>query len=301
MKTILLTGASGFTGQHLIKHANSLGYNIVALCHKEKEYVKGCSEIIVADLGDKPTLKRELARIKPDFVIHLAAISFVAHGNVKDIYSTNLIGTVNLLDCLIELSFPIQKVLIASSGNVYGNNSQLPISENMLPSPVNDYAVSKYAMELAVQLRFSELPIILVRPFNYTGYGQAEHFLIPKIVHAFKQNNKTIELGNLDVARDFSDVRDVVAAYTKLLESNVHSEVFNICTGKAISLLCVVEMLDVLAGYKIDVSVNPEFVRENEIKELYGNNQKLVDVIGEYQNYQFADTLQWMYQHGVSS
>jgi nucleoside-diphosphate-sugar epimerase len=294
-KKILLTGASGFTGQHFITLANSLGYQCVALCHKSTDQVNGCTDVIVADLANKTVLKEKLAKIKPDYVVHLAAISFVAHSDAALIYQTNLQGTINLLDSLIELKHPVKKVLLASSGNVYGNNEQLPIDELMPASPVNDYGVSKYAMELAASVRFNQLPIIMIRPFNYTGVGQADNFLIPKIVSAFKKKESAIELGNLDVARDFSDVRDVVSVYLKLLESDVKSEVFNVCTGKATSLLDVISMLNNLAGYQINVSVNPDFVRENEIKKLFGSNKKLVGVIGEYQDYQFEDTLQWMY------
>jgi len=295
-KKILISGASGFTGRHFIQLANKLGYQCIALCHRENDIISGCSDVVVADLTNKDELKCQLLKVKPDFIVHLAAISFVKHGNVADIYQTNLLGTVNLLDCLIELDYPINKVLLASSGNVYGNNTQLPILECSQPEPVNDYAVSKCAMELAAKVRFEKLPIVVTRPFNYTGVGQAEHFLIPKIVKAFKARMSELELGNLDVARDFSDVRDVVSAYIKLLESDACSEVFNICTGKATPLLTVVERLKELADYPIEVKVNPDFVRENEIKELYGTNKKLVDAIGDYQQHCFEDTLKWMYE-----
>lgn len=294
-KKILLTGASGFTGRHFIKLANQLDYECIALCHKSTDRVEGCTQVYIANLANKVELKKHLAFIQPDYVVHLAAISFVAHGDVSDIYQTNLIGTLNLLDSLIELAFPLKKVLIASSGNVYGNNENLPINENMTPTPANDYAISKYSMELAARLRFKKLPLVIVRPFNYTGVGQAEHFLIPKIVSAFKRNDKSIKLGNLDVSRDFSDVRDVVSAYIQLLESDISSEQFNICTGKSTSLLAIISMLNNLAGYEIDVNVHSDFVRGNEIKELYGDNKKLISTIGLYSKYDFESTLKWMF------
>lgn len=294
-KKILITGASGFTGRHFIFLANTLGYDCVALCHTKQESVEGCSATFIADITNKKQLKEQLAIIQPDYVVHLAAISFVPHGDVADIYQANLIGTTNLIDCLIELHLPLKKVLIASSGNVYGNNVDLPINETMLPTPINDYGVSKYSMELAVKLRFDKLPIIMIRPFNYTGDGQAEHFLIPKIISSFKSKDKYIELGNLDVSRDFSDVRDVANAYIKLLESDARSDIYNVCTGKSISLLSIISILNELAGYTIAVKVNPDFVRENEIKELYGDNKKLTQIIGKYIEYEFHETLAWMY------
>ena len=299
-KTILLTGAAGFTGQHFIDLAIQSGYRCVAMFHKEQDRaanVKDYAEGIVADLTDKARLKAQIAQVAPDMVVHLAAVSFVAHDDISDIYRTNLLGTINLLDSLIELELPLDKVLLASSGNVYGNTTELPIHEGLPVAPANDYGVSKCAMEMAAQIRSERLPIIIARPFNYTGIGQAEHFVVPKIVAAFRRGERSIELGNLDVARDFSDVRDVVGAYLKLLESDVKTGLFNLCSNKAISLLEIIEQLDALANYQMKVNVNPAFVRTNEIKTLYGDNQKLTDVIGQYQHYQFSDTLKWMFHN----
>jgi nucleoside-diphosphate-sugar epimerase len=247
------------------------------------------------DLLDFARVKQVLNKMQPDYVVHLAAISIVGHGSAEDIYRNNVVGTTNLLDGIIDQCPNIQKVLVASSGNIYGNADRLPIIETASYKPENDYAVSKCAMELAVNVRFSRLPIVITRPFNYTGVGQAEHFLVPKIVKAFKAGQTLIELGNLDVARDFSDVRDLVSAYIRLLESDSYSEAFNICSGQSISLLSIIDSLNELAGYQISVTVNPNFVRTNEIKELYGSDKKLTKLIGRYRKFCFDDTLAWMY------
>jgi nucleoside-diphosphate-sugar epimerase len=185
--------------------------------------------------------------------------------------------------------------LIASSANIYGSAASLPITENTAPQPANHYGVSKYAMEMAVA-QFTDLPIVLVRPFNYTGIGQHESFLIPKIVNAYKQMQPEIQLGNLDVSRDFSDVRDVVDAYLKLLELPAPAPVYNICSGVPTSLLSIVNSLNEIAGYKISVATNPDFVRANEIKELYGSCQLLEESIGSFRKHNIRETLQWMYQ-----
>ena len=105
-------------------------------------------------------------------------------------------------------------------------------------------------MELATRL-YEDLPIVLSRPFNYTGRGQSPNFLLPKIINAFKDSKRAIELGNLDVSRDFSDVRDVVAAYLRLRETDIPAPAYNICSGTATSLLSVIETLNELAGYDI--------------------------------------------------
>jgi nucleoside-diphosphate-sugar epimerase len=143
---------------------------------------------------------------------------------------------------------------------------------------------------------FRRMPIVVTRPFNYTGPGQATHFLIPKIVNHLRDRAAFIELGNLDVFRDFSDVDDVVAAYMALLESGVRSEVVNICSGQGIALLDVVRIMNQLAGYEIEVRVNPEFVRENEVPRLVGNNAKLRSLVELPAVRPFAETLKRMYE-----
>ncbi|NVK02939.1 MAG: GDP-mannose 4,6-dehydratase [Oceanospirillaceae bacterium] len=187
--------------------------------------------------------------VQPDYVVHLAAVSFVNHHNVSDIYVANIVATTNLLDALISQNTKVKKVLIASSGNVYGNPIGLPIDEKAQFIPENDYGVSKVAMEYAARLRMRRLPIVIARPFNYTGFGQSEKFLVPKIVAAFKRHDPVLELGNLDVARDFSDVRDVVSAYVRILRSNVEGEVFNVCSGKSVPLREVIRICNKLTGH----------------------------------------------------
>ncbi len=293
---ILVTGASGFTGRHFIRNATAAGYQCLALCQHEGAQLLDVEKIYTGDLSDRSAINDLLSVARPDYVVHLAAVAYVADGNMKNMYLSNVVGTANLLDALNRCALPVKKILLASSGNVYGNATDLPISEQHPPVPVNDYGVSKYAMELAVRIHMKDLPVIILRPFNYTGKGQSENFLIPKIVAAFKRRDKTIELGNLDVARDFSDVRDVVQAYLKLLESPVRSGIFNVCSGHSIFLHEVLRKLSEIAAYDIDVNVGHQLVRENEIKVLYGTEDKLRNIIGEYRRYSFDETLHWMYQ-----
>ncbi len=151
-------------------------------------------------------------------------------------------------------------------------------------------------MEHMARLWNDRLPIIIARPFNYTGRGQAEHFLLPKIVSHFRRNERRIELGNLDVARDFSDVRVVAFAYRKLIELAPAGETFNVCSGVAHRLDEVLLMMSEIAGYTIDVTVNPAFCRGNEIKTLVGNNTKLTRLIGESRHISLSETLRWMMQ-----
>lgn len=278
---ILLTGADGFTGQYFTKLAKSMGHVIVPL---------------MANLNNIKSLNDEVLLVKPDAVLHLAAISFVGHENDEEFYRVNVIGTTNLLNSLALLMPHKPRVLISSSANVYGTPVVEIIDELVKPEPINHYAASKLAMEFMVKTWFDKLPIIITRAFNYTGVGQHENFLIPKIVAHFKRGDKAIELGNLDVSRDFSDVRDVVSAYLKLLESDKHSLIVNVCSGNTTSLHEVIHKVNNIAGYEIEVRVNPAFVRPNEITRLCGNNNYLKSLIGYSPKYHFDQTLLSMFE-----
>jgi nucleoside-diphosphate-sugar epimerase len=228
-------------------------------------------------------------------VIHLAAVTYVPHGDVAEIYLTNVVGTRNLLDALARQASIPEKVVLASSANVYGNAAGDALDEKTAFSPENDYAVSKVAMEYMARTWSNRLPISIVRPFNYTGVGQATKFLIPKIVTHFQQQKAGIELGNTDVTRDFSDVRFVAKAYHALVESGGVGEAYNICSGQGHSLRQIIEAMNEIAGYEIAVTVNPDFVRANEVKQLVGSNRKLLQLDSSLRVIPIRDTLQWMY------
>lgn len=291
-KTVLITGARGFTGQRLRAHLQTAGWRVVGLDRGPASGVDDFS----ADLARPEQLRAVLETVQPDYVIHLAAITFVPHGDPLEMYQTNLFGTLNLLDAILAVGLSPRKVLIASSANVYGNPPIEVLDETVCPAPVNHYANSKLAMEHMARTYQDRLPILITRPFNYTGLGQANHFLIPKIVDHYRRRQATIELGNLDVIRDFSDVRFVVDAYRRLLDSDVTGETVNICSGAGIALGEIIERMNRIAGYAIEVRVNPAFVRVNEVRRLIGDNHKLRRLIGELPEYSIDDLLISLYQ-----
>jgi nucleoside-diphosphate-sugar epimerase len=170
------------------------------------------------------------------------------------------------------------------------------LDEQTPPAPANDYAVSKLAMEHMARLWMDKLPVIITRPFNYTGVGQHENFLLPKIVAHFRSKSPDIELGNLHVWRDFSDVRMVAASYRALLDKAPAGQTFNICSRTGYSLGEALEMMNRIAGYEIDVRVNPAFVRANEVVRLVGDNTHLASVVGAITPVPLAQTLRWMYE-----
>lgn len=297
MKRILITGVDGFTGRYLAAELQRAGYEVHGLVHKPvaSGKVAGVSALHVADLSDAAGLAAVVNEVQPDKVVHLAAIAFVAHGDIEAIYRTNLLGTRHLLEALSQSKAPLDAVVLASSANVYGNSVGGVLDEATPPAPANDYAVSKLAMEYVARLYADRLPLITVRPFNYTGVGQAESFLIPKIVNHVRRRAPLIELGNLDVARDFSDVRNVVQLYRRLLEAPAAlGQTFNVCSGQAWSLNDVLTMVREISGHDFEVRVNPAFVRQNEVKTLVGSRAKLDAVVGEVPEIALRDTLRWM-------
>ncbi|MGR3906894.1 GDP-mannose 4,6-dehydratase [Burkholderia sp. SR8] len=291
----LVTGLGGFTGDYLAQSLRAAGYRVFGTAHGAE--ATG-SDMYRVDLCDRAALAQVVADVQPDVVAHLAAIAFVAHGDADAMYRTNVVGTRNLLEALATLENRPKAVLLASSANIYGNAAVEVIDESVEPNPANDYAVSKLAMEYMSRLWHDKLPIVVARPFNYTGVGQSPQFLLPKIVSHFQRGERVIELGNIDVERDFSDVRRVVEAYRRLLQLAPAGGVFNVCSGRAVSLKAVIAMMEQIAGYTIEVRVNPAFVRANEVRRLQGDGARLQAAVGPLEDIPLESTLRWMFSGG---
>ena len=290
---VLVTGLEGFTGHYVAAELEQAGYQVFGLSHDV-----AATNAEPVDLLDVDAVRCAMASIRPQAVIHLAAIAFVAHGDIEAIYRTNIVGTRNLLAALADLPEPLSTVLLASSANVYGNAEGCgePLNELTPLAPMNDYAVSKLAMEYMARTWSGRLPLVFTRPFNYTGVGQSTQFLIPKIVDHFRRGEQHIELGNLDVWREFMDVRAVAWTYRRLLETRDGLNTFNICTGASSSLREVLAMMEEIAGYAITVSVNLAFVRSNEVQRLEGDGSRLQARTGALPSHSLKETLRWMYQ-----
>ena len=251
------------------------------------------------NLLDLDRIKAVVSTVRPHVVFHLAAIAFVADGDTDTMYRTNILGTRNLLSSLAAAARIPRAVLLASSSNIYGNTNIEVLHEAVSPSPANDYAVTKLAMECMARLWVDRIPLTFVRPFNYTGVGQSSLFLVPKIVDHFRRKAPYIELGNLDVIRDFSDVRTVVQCYRRLIEvganKELRGEAFNICSGIGHSLQDILRMMRGIAGHELEVRVNPAFVRSHEVKKLVGTRAKLETAVGPVPDIALDETLRWMY------
>ena len=291
----LITGLRGFTARYLAQELTAAGYRVYGTVMPGEELGP---DIYPVDLLDRAAVAEVIERVQPDMVAHLAAIAFVAHANADMIYRVNVVGTRNLLEALAGGQHRPTSVLLASSANIYGNASVPVIDENLPPSPANDYAVSKLAMEYMARLWMDKLPITIARPFNYTGIGQAENFLLPKIVSHFRRNEKRIELGNLDAKRDWGYAREYVEGMWRILQAD-EPDTFVLATNRTETVRDFVSMAFKGANIDIEFSgegenetgrcartgkelvrVSPKFYRPAEVDLLIGDPAKAKRVLG---------------------
>jgi nucleoside-diphosphate-sugar epimerase len=280
---VFVTGLTGFTGPYVARALRDAGHEVC-----EPDAAAGF------DLLRPDAVEAALAAARPDAVVHLAALSSVTHGDASALYAVNTVGTSNLLEAVARVAPGVRKVVLASSANVYGNAAADPIDENVPPAPVNHYACSKMAMEFIARTWFDRLPIVLARPFNYTGPGQTENFLIPKLVAHYAHRRPVLELGNIDVERDFSDVRMVADAYARLLATDDAGIVVNVCSGTGRSLRSVLRQLHDITGHEPELRVAAHLVRRAEVHRLVGSHARLRELIGELRYLDFGALLAGM-------
>ena len=287
---VLITGLQGFTGRHMATELEQNGYEVwgIGSSHPDEPHT------LQADLTDTASLIAAVQKIQPQYVIHLAGIAFVGHGQPKAFYDINLVGTRNLLEALAPVADKLKCVLLASSANVYGNLQGGLLRESNPTNPANDYAVSKLAMEYMAKIWVPRIPVVIARPFNYTGVGQSDSFLIPKIVSHFVNKRDTIELGNMDVWREFNDVRDVVFAYRKLIETAPVGQTINVCSSNLVSLRDALALASEMTGHSLNVSINSAFVRPNEVLKLGGDTTLLKTFVPDWKPRALRETLAWM-------
>lgn len=290
-KKVLITGIDGFTGRPLGQSLGKLGAEVFGLTNNE--FAAKSKNIFYAPLQNRDDVADVIKTVKPDYIVHLAGIAFANHKDVLKYYDVNVVGTENLLDACVTANLTPDKIIIASSAAVYGFATDEFVSESSELAPVSHYGVSKLAMEHIAQTYADRLPILITRPFNYVGAEQPVHFLIPKIVDHFKKKSKIIELGNLDIVREFSDFRDVVQTYISLMY-NAKPGVVNLCSGKSHSISDVINTLSTISGHKIEINQNPDFMRANDMKRLVGN-PKHMNTISKYEyKYSLENTLKNM-------
>jgi GDP-6-deoxy-D-talose 4-dehydrogenase len=293
-KKVLITGIDGFTGKYLEKFLISKGYDVYGTVFIDNILNK---KHFQCDIRNKTEINSVIKMVSPDFILHFAAISFVEEKNKSLMYDVNVFGTQNLLECIVENNLNPEKIIVVSSAAVYGNQSTNILSEELFPNPINHYGYSKYVAERITSTFFSKLKIITVRPFNYTGIKQSKKFLIPKIVSHFAENLSSINLGNINVSREFNYISDIANSYLELLNCHSDSILVNICSKKSTNINYIINYLNSLAGYKINVKIDNDLIRNNEINDLKGSNVLLKSLIDYRFKYSIEQTLSEMFNN----
>lgn len=281
-KKALLFGVDSFTGRYLKQAFEKNGVSVVGTT-LSKNLSTDC------DITDYHQCVQFIKATNPDYVVNLSGISFVPFSDYKKIYEVNFSGAINILRAC-EDHAPNCCLLLISSGQLYAQHPNA-INESGSLEISNHYSVSKNAMEMAAKL--SSLNVRIARSFNYTGVGQSNQFLIPKIISHFKEKRESIILGDTNVFRDFSDVRDVVNAYVSILVSNTNDQLFNVCSNSVYSISDIINFLNQECGYTISVKESKEFKRSNVIPCVKGNNSRLSS-LGWNPSHTLFDTLKWM-------
>jgi GDP-4-dehydro-6-deoxy-D-mannose reductase len=290
MKKILITGFTGFVSGHLLNYLRSTGkqYDIVGLSRTGTAPIVSGSNINIrtvhADLNDRRNISVILEEFKPDHIIHLASDSSVAHSwqTPVESFQNNTNIFLNLVESVRVLKFPC-RILSIGSSEEYGvvDKKYIPITEETPFNPVSPYAVARVSQELlsGIYAKGYGVDIVLTRSFNHIGPGQKDNFVISsfarQIIKLKKGKDSLLQVGNIDVIRDFLDVRDVVKAYMLLLEKGKTGEVYNICSGKGYSLKEVLDKMMIIAGVEFDYHIDKQLIRPADNPIIIGSNEKI--------------------------
>jgi len=303
MRKVLITGIAGFAGSHLaerlIKRYEVWGLHIDADL-SNLSGAKG-ARLVECDMTDYGKVAEVIGSLRPASVFHLAGQSLPAFSfdHPGETLKTNIFSTLNLFEAVAALS-PDTVVLNIGSADEYGDvdRGSLPVNEKAELRPLNPYAVSKVTQDLlAFQYWKSKgLKAVRARPFNHMGPRQSESFVTAEFakriaeIEAGRVREKTLMVGNLDAAKDFLDVRDVVAAYELLVEKGAPGEVYNICSGRAYRIRELAEKLLSFSTEKIEIVQDPAKKRPTDTIAIYGDNSR-VRSLGWSPKHTFDETL----------
>lgn len=317
MEKYLITGFSGFVGYHFINHLNEVA--------KERIEILGLDIVEPNDFAlwdfrnldinfqainmlDNETLYKVISEFKPTHILHLAALSSVGLSwqDPAGCFTNNTTIFLNIVEVIRKEGIQCKLLCIGSSEEYgYVLSENIPIKENLRINPSSPYAVTKVAQEGMSKCYVDKfgMNITLTRSFNHIGPRQRDTFVVASFckqvaqAHLNGQKELTMITGNLDVIRDFLDVRDVVAAYYLILNKGKSGELYNVCSGKGYPLKELIYILSEVSGIKITTSVNPDFIRPNDMPIIVGDNSKLKEDTGWSQKYEIKESLTDIYEY----
>ncbi len=297
MKRVLITGIEGFVGTHLARYLSELGYEIYGI-HLTEPTANLPAELFCVDICEFSRIKAVLEESKPEWIFHLAGISSVAEAEKNPLpsYQINTLGTLKLLLAVHQFMLPARLLLI-SSADVYGRGEKLH-TEDEPPNPLTVYARSKFLAEELGRIYYQtwEMDIVILRPFSHTGPGQSPHFVFPKVARhiALVEKGKAepvLAMGNLNVCRDYTDVRDIVRAYVLAMENCISGETYNITSGNCIRLQDGVDILLRMAKVPITIAPGATEIRPYDIPYLSGSASKFQAITDWQPTIPFTQTL----------
>jgi GDP-4-dehydro-6-deoxy-D-mannose reductase len=284
---LLVTGADGFVGRHLVRRLARDGHQVTAACRpggRTVQWDAGVTEIPL-ELTDDASVRAAVA-FGPEAVVHLAAVASNREANADPgrAWVVNAGGTARLTDVLgrrREAGQGDTRLLLVSSGEVYGREGRAPRREVDPIAPASPYAASKAGAELGglEVWRRTGLPVVIARPFTHTGPGQEPRFVLPAFVARMREAKatgaRTVSSGNLDPIRDMLDVRDVIEAYVLLLRAGQPGEIYNVSRGEGNSMRELFDRLATLIGVRVEPELDPSLARTADIPHLVGDSTKL--------------------------
>ncbi len=299
MRRVLITGATGFVGTYLTAHV-AAAYPDWSVTGTTRHRADADSGLVCCDLRNAAAVAMLVAEVRPEMIVHLAGQSNVptSFADPEATLANNILGTLHLLEAC-RAHAAKARLLIVSSNEVYGPTppEAQPLHEDRPLHPINPYAVSKAAQEmLALQYAHSyDLDVVVARPFNHIGPGQTDRFVVSafarQVVEVERGERQSILVGNLDAARDFTDVRDVVRAYALLLEHGARGGIYNIGRGMAIQVSGVLDVLCRLAQVNVMIERDPTRLRPSDAPVMMGDTARLRQVTGWEPQISLAESL----------
>ena len=296
MNKVLITGVNGFLGKHLFNYFSELGIEVYGTLFSNATKSVD-NRLYGLDITKQSSCRELINHIQPHIIVHLAGMASSQNDNVIETYAVNAVGTNNLLLAVSkEISangYDPSSIVIPSSSFVYDAKNRVPYSEEMELNATNHYGISKIVTEQIAQSYLDHLPITIIRPFNIIGPSQSANFFVGKLTEHFHSLSPRIELGNLDVARDFMDVRDFCRQLYKLLLSEKNG-VYNFCSGRPTKLSQIVRAFIDVTGHRPEIICEEALVRDNENNVIFGDVAKLTSVTKDFQSMNILETVHWI-------
>ncbi|MCB1307564.1 MAG: GDP-mannose 4,6-dehydratase [Leptospiraceae bacterium] len=314
MKSALITGIHGFAGSYLCRNLLHQGFRVLGIDRNESPAMQGIDwprdqlDVLCTDLNDtdriRSFLENRLNNQPIDYIFHLAGSAFVPASwkSPASVLQNNTLATIKLIEIARDAGWQ-GRFLVVSSSDVYGSQpaSAMPLTENASTAPESPYAGSKLAAEkFALYYNKDGIDVIIARPFNHIGPGQNELFAVPafmqRIRKALQSGQKSMDVGDLESTRDFTDVRDVVEGYRVILEKGAAGAVYNVCSGRHWTIRSILEMIFDAAGCRLELQVKSDLLRNEGTTVRYGSSDKL-QALGWHTAHSLESAIQDMWDY----